>query len=162
MPRTRVKLAEVIQAIELAGADMSAFLDRQTGEVVISDEEKFAAEDEEMAARAPEWQREQIAIARQIEADTGNRFVRLPSQFDAHEWEMMARFASTFEDEAIGDQLSRAIRGVGAFRRFKNKVHGLGVADRWYAYRDERYRNLAIDWCEANEIEWESDNGSKP
>ena len=44
-----------------------------------------AAEDEALAAQAPDWQREAIAMARLIDADAGTRFVPLPTRFDAHE-----------------------------------------------------------------------------
>jgi hypothetical protein len=73
---------------------------------------------------------------------------------------MMASFAATREDETVGRRLSRALHGAGAFRRFKDDVHALGVADQWYAYRDERYRALAMEWCEEHGIEWEVEDGA--
>ncbi|EWT06537.1 hypothetical protein N864_20605 [Intrasporangium chromatireducens Q5-1] len=52
------------------------------------------------------------------------------------EWQDMADFtALAGEHETI---LSVAIRGRGAFRRFKDTVHDLGLADQWYAFSDER------------------------
>ena len=163
MAQVRAKLSEIIDAIEMTGDEIHAFLDRQTGAVhIISDEDLAAAEDEQRAEEAPEWQQETIEIARQIEAGRGDRFLPLPDQFDAHEWEIMRKFACTVEDEAISDQLQDAIHGAGAFRYFKDSVHRLGVEDQWYAFRDRCYRELAIDWCEDNGVEWESDDGSRP
>ena len=160
MEQVRAKLSEVIDAIELAVDESYAFFDRQTGEVhIISDEDIAAANDEQRAAEAPDWQQDSIAIARQIEAGPGDRFIPLPDQFDAHEWEMMRRFAYTVENEAISDQLLDAIRGAGAFRRFEDGVHRLSVSDQWNAFRDRCYREMAIDWCDANGIEWEPDDG---
>jgi hypothetical protein len=49
--------------------------------------------------------------------------------------------------------LLNAIHGRGAFRYFKDKIHELGIADQWYTYRDEQYREVARDWCEQHDIE---------
>ena len=101
----------------------------------------------------PDWQRPLIEIARLIEADEdGERFLPLPNQFDANEWQMMIEFAAGAGDDTVRDELSRVCRGSGAFRRFKDAVHRLGVADDWYVFRNEGYRELAADWCCANEI----------
>jgi len=160
MSQVRAKLSQIVDAIEMSDDQIHAFFDRQAGEVqIISEEDIAAAEDEELAAEAPDWQQDLIAMARQIEAGPGDRFMPLPDQFDAHEWEMMSKFAFTIEDEAISGQLEDAVHGAGAFRRFKDSVHRLGISDQWYAFRDSCYRRLAIDWCKDNGIEWESDDG---
>src|SRR3972149_4070089 len=75
MEQVRAKLSQVIDAIEMTDDQSHAFFDRQTGGVqIISDEDVAAAEDEQLAAEAPEWGRDSIAIARQIEAGRGERF----------------------------------------------------------------------------------------
>ena len=28
------------------------------------------------------------------------------------------------------------------------------LEDDWYDYKDQRYREIAIEWCEENNIEW--------
>ena len=162
MEQARARLSQIIDAIEIATDETHAFFDRRTGEVhTISDEDIAAAEDEQLAAEAGEWQQDFIAIARQINADNGDRFLPLPDQFDAHEWDMMRKFAYTVEDEAISDELQGAIHGAGAFRCFKDRVHRRGIEDQWYAFRDRCYRRLAIDWCQANRIEREPEDGSR-
>ena len=88
MPQARANLSQIIGAIEISDDMSHAFFDRQTGEMyIVSDEDIAAAEDEQVAARSPDWQQPIIEIARQIEADPGDQFTPLPSQFDAHEWE---------------------------------------------------------------------------
>ena len=77
----------------------------------------------------------------------------LPDSFEIHEYKMMERFASNHPDERVSDQLLDAIRGRGAFRRFKDTVFRLGVRDEWFEYRDRRYEEIARDWCERNGID---------
>jgi hypothetical protein len=64
----------------------------------------------------------------------------------------MERFCYSVEDEAIRDDLCHAIRGRGAFRYFKEKIHDYGIAENWYRYRDEALREIAIAWCAENGI----------
>jgi len=46
------------------------------------------------------------------------------------------------------------LRDVEAFRRFKDLIQRYGIADDWYKYRDNRYRGIAIQWCEENDIKY--------
>ena len=42
-----------------------------------------------------------------------------------------------------------AIRGRGAFRRFRN------LAEQWYDYKEKEQKQLAIEWCEENGFNYE-------
>lgn len=44
--------------------------------------------------------------------------------------------------------------GKGAFRRFKDTVQRYGIENRWYSYREEVLKNIAINWCENNNISY--------
>lgn len=46
------------------------------------------------------------------------------------------------------DVLEQAIRGKGAFRRFKDRLFDLGIEKKWYQYRDACYEKIAREWCE--------------
>ena len=50
----------------------------------------------------------------------------------------------------------RVLWVTGAFRRFKDTVHRLGLADAWYASRERGYSDVARNWCEANDIPLDS------
>jgi hypothetical protein len=71
----------------------------------------------------------------------------------------MERFCLAVDDEDIRDDLCDAIRGRGAFRRFKDRVHIYGMAEAWYRYRDAALREMAIDWCEAQGITYTETEG---
>jgi len=66
----------------------------------------------------------------------------------------MADFADGITDEGAGRRLARAIRGKGAFRRFKDELHQ-GCPDLlpvWYAYRDARAERRAVQWLADNSL----------
>ena len=52
------------------------------------------------------------------------------------------------------DKLARAIRGKGAFRRFKDTVYDLGIDQQWYDFQAAAYKRKAARWCEENGIEY--------
>ena len=152
----RVKLSTIIDALEMPCEESHAFLDKQTGEVVVlSDEELGAAENDDDIDDYPEWQRKNIEQAKTVQADEGDggsRFLPLPDRFEINEWDMMRDFATHLQNEDHATALLNAIQGRGAFRYFKDRIHELGLADSWYAFRDGQYRQAALDWCAAHGI----------
>jgi len=66
----------------------------------------------------------------------------------------MADFAEGISDERAGRRLARAIRGRGAFRRFKDELHEEypELLPVWYAFRDARARRRAVEWLVDNDI----------
>ena len=147
----RVKLSDLIEGMDFQSDEQSSFLNLTTGEVVsITDEELRAAENDEPLEDFPEWQHDAIHIARDIvETD---HYLPLPDRFEINEYRMMERFCLSGDDEDIRDDLCNAIRGRGAFRYFKDRIHAYSIAEEWYQYRDAALREIAIAWCEAHEI----------
>jgi hypothetical protein len=134
----KVQLSEIIDAIDFTDDNTEYYLDRETGEIVmINDEIMDRSECEELSEQLDE-----------------HGFYRLPSQFDIDDYRTMERFISTLSGSAA-DKLSRAISGRGAFRRFKDMVIDLGLSDQWYKFLDDAHRSVAIRWCEEKDLEWE-------
>jgi len=45
-----------------------------------------------------------------------------------------------------------ALRGKGAFQRFKDALERVCLVDEWYEYRRKAYIKAAREWCERNDI----------
>lgn len=148
-----VKLNDIIEGMEFQSDETSSCLNKRTGEVVtITDEEFRAAEDNEPIEDFPEGQHKNIKTANEIlETDD---YISLPSKFDIHEYEIMERFCLSISDDEIRDNMYRSIKGSGAFRRFKENIHRYNMAEDWYKYREEAIKQIAMDWCEENDIEF--------
>ncbi|CDZ76636.1 hypothetical protein BN59_00910 [Legionella massiliensis] len=69
-----------------------------------------------------------VQLAKSYLEDNTN-FTTLPSQDDVDEYRMMEDFAFSFNDERHKENLLIALQGKGAFRRFKDTVIYLGIAD---------------------------------
>jgi hypothetical protein len=148
-----VKLKDIVDELSFQIDEGSSYLNAATGEVVaVTHDALRAAENDEPLEDFAEWQRDMIRTAKDIlETD---HCLPLPTKFDVHEYSIMERVCYSIEDDDICDDLCRAIRGRGAFRRFKDRIHEHGIADEWYRYRDEALKEIAIEWCEENGIQY--------
>lgn len=161
----RVELSKIIDAMDFQSLEGSSYLDKTNGEAITLTAEEFqAAEDGDSLDDYPEWQHENIELARNVLSDDdGKRFLQLPTKFDIDEYRIMEKFCLSVQDEKTSEALYLTIKGSGAFRRFKDCVHQFGVAEDWYKYRDKTLKQIAIEWCEENGIAYVDDvkNGSK-
>ena len=147
----RVKLADILEGMDFQSDEQTSFLHLTTGEVVaITDEEWRAAESDARLEDFPDWQHDAIRIAKDIvETD---HYLPLPDRFEMHEYRIMERFCLSVDDDGLRNDLCDAIRGRGAFRRFKDTVQAYRIAEEWYRYRDAALREIAVAWCEAHGI----------
>lgn len=146
---TRVRLEAIVDGMEMQSDTMTSFLHRPTGRVLTVSEDALAAAEED----DEEWvDDEELAVAREIVAG-GAEYLALPDRFEIDEYRMMERFAASIEDDRSRDASLVALRGTGAFRRFKDTVHSLDLAEAWYAFREQAYGDLARTWCEANGVD---------
>ena len=154
MIETKIKLSQLIDEFDFQSDFSSGYLDREAGEVLRISEDDRAAFEFSDEDSVPEWQKEYLEKIRPILEGTEDpdRYLALPDQFDFHEYRHMERFISRLSDELVRERLWSAIKGKGAFRRFKDGIHQYGLADRWYEYRDDAMKRFVIDWCEAEEI----------
>jgi hypothetical protein len=124
----RVKLSDIVEGLEFQSDERSSFRNLTTGEVVsITDEELRAAENGGPLEDFPEWQHDAIRIAGEIlETD---HYLPLPDRFEINEYRMMERFCLSVDDDDMREELCDAIRGRGAFRRFKDRMQAYGIAE---------------------------------
>lgn len=137
----KIKLEQVIEAIETADDAFTYLYDTQTGEtVLLPDSTMFGEQDE--------------ALEELIESAPIGRFLRFPTKYDIHEYSIMEDFVYSLPSGAARQELVSAICGRGAFRRFKNGIRYHRLEQQWYDYRDQTYREIAIQWCQDEGIEY--------
>jgi hypothetical protein len=134
----KVKLEDIIFAIETTDQYTENFLDLETGEVVFVNDMVMGS-------------REKEEIYDQLDE---HGFLRLLTSFDIREYDIMEEFITTLPSP-VREKLSEAIIGKGAFRRFKDGINRYDVEREWYAYQEEAYKRIARNWCEENEVEYE-------
>jgi Uncharacterised protein family (UPF0158) len=154
MPK-KVKLVPLIDALEVPFDEVSSYLNIDTGEVIsLSDHIFVAAEDEEPIDEFEDWEQTEYQYALDI-INHPDQYLELPDEDEINEYRMMESFCYHLKDKKAKQQLSNAIIGRGAFRRFKDQAISLGVIEDWYSFKRECYKDIAIEWCEMNGLEYE-------
>ena len=141
--KTPIKIEELVFAFEDFSpmACVQNFIDLETGEIVrISDLE---GDEEEAKAYG------------KIDSDPDRylRIDRLPSH-DAHQ--QMVDFTGNVKDSSLRAKLADDLKGKGAFSKFRQTLSRYPKEqERWFKYKDELMRKLALDWLEENEIDYQ-------
>ena len=139
--RMKIKLQTVIDAIEQASDAYTMLYDTKTNETVYLPDVWITGETDEDLAELIEPEPE--------------RFLRFPTKYEIHEYSIMDSFVDDLPAGRIKSELAGAIRGKGAFRRFKQTIRFQGVEQLWYDYQANAYRELAERWCNENDIQFE-------
>ena len=148
----QVKLKDIIEEIEIQFEESRSFLNIKTGEIMlVTSEDLRAAEDEKPFEHLPEWEQENRMTAIDVVENFEN-YIELPSKYEVNEYEIMENFCLTVSDQRKQESLLRAIKGKGAFGRFKDKIIDFEIENQWYSYRDECFKQIAIEWCQENKI----------
>lgn len=159
--RLPVNLVDLTEAFDTALADLTTYLDLETGALVSVTSDIQREPDEiwaELAANAPhgvvsfaeipravgqldlpDWIREAVVVAAEVEHGHGTRFIEVPEPDPREGYEDMEAFIGTVPSEVVRERLSDAIRGRGAFRRFKDVlVEYPSEQVRWFVFKDAR------------------------
>ncbi|WP_163103219.1 UPF0158 family protein [Peribacillus alkalitolerans] len=149
-----VKLQYIIEELEMEFEESRTFLKIETGEIIsVTSEDLIAAEEEKPINHLPDWQQENRNVAIDVFENFEN-YIELPTKYEVNEYEIIEDFCLSVSDLEKRNLLLNAIQGKGAFRRFKDKIIDFDIEDQWYSYRDERYKEIAIDWCKVNNVNY--------
>ncbi|MFI3159969.1 UPF0158 family protein [Streptococcus suis] len=130
---------DVVDALQMLNQGDSYYYDSYLDELVYLSVEETGLESRE-------------GLEEEIEEDVTGRFVRLPTYYDFNPYAFMERYVYYLPEGDLSDRLSRAIRGRGAFRRFKNELERCDRLEEWYAFETQCYKELVLEWCQENKI----------
>lgn len=174
---TRRKLAVDLSELEIAFEnslhELSYYLDLQTGEVVVvtedarreleeiyaqiigEDGQEMVPLEEALQERdLQEWQREDVRVADRVEEGFGTRYIEVPSQDSREGYHQIEEFIETVEEERLRERLRRAIRGRGAFGRFKDVLYEHPQQrEHWHEFWEGAMRRRIHRWLEEEGIE---------
>ncbi|MCL6589399.1 MAG: UPF0158 family protein [Firmicutes bacterium] len=154
----KVKLSLLLEHLDLPSDEFRSFLDRSTGEVVMVSNDELSRAEEIGKDDDSEWPgAESFQDALAIIKDEEDQYVELPDQYEIDEYGIMEDFCFEISELKIRDPLLQAIKGKGAFRRFKDKVRNFGIEGQWRAFREQKLKEIAIEWCEDHQIPFTDD-----
>ena len=149
-PDVVVALDDVVAEMDLPNDSWTAYLNRRTGKFITVTDQQGTLVDGEEPDAVPD--REAEGSPQMDDPLESDDWIALPDKFDIHEYRLLECFSLGVEDADVRAALAQAIRGRGAFRRFKEVIHEHGIAEAWYSYRQQSFEVTAIEWLEANGI----------
>jgi hypothetical protein len=148
-----IKLKDFIREMEVFGDEFKTFLNIRTGEFVTLSDDDISAAVDGVYPEMESWQ-DPDHFQKAIDVVTSDDFKSLPDKFEIHEYAIMRDFCYSVEEDELRERLLNAIHGRGAFRYFKDLVFEHGIRDDWFAFRAQAFKEIAISWLEANELEY--------
>ncbi|MBS0686849.1 UPF0158 family protein [Streptococcus suis] len=134
-----VSFQDVVDSLQMISQGDRYYYDSRIDELVYLSVGEFRIESRE-------------GLEEEIEEDVAGRFVGLPTYYDFNPYTFMELYISDLTDGDLSGRLSRAIRGRGAFRRFKNELERCDCLEEWYAFETQCYKELVLEWCQENKI----------
>ena len=172
--KVKLDLNELDTALNWGMSEWDHYLDLETGKVVgIDDETRRTLRDlieemyddegnqiiplEELLQQREDlqdWQKKVLLEADRVDREFGSRYISVERDDPYQDYNDMERFIATLNDDQLQNRLWNAIRGRGAFRRFKDLIaHHPAVEEQWYAYTDARAKERLLRWLDAHDIE---------
>jgi len=178
--RLSINMVELGAAFEDASDAVRYYLDLETGAVIaITDEmrdeletiyaeldDEYGVADDAFAAALqqrdlPAWMHEALDEAHRVEQGYGQRYIAVPTADSREAYRDMENFVETVANPRLQSQLVYAIRGRGAFHRFKDAL--LAHPDdreRWFAFSAARVHERVLAWLTEEGIEGVTEAGA--
>jgi hypothetical protein len=151
-----VSLREVVGEMDLVTENGHSYVNKLTGKLItFFDEDVEVVESGEDLSDYEDWQKETFAEIQQ--ALSSDDYIELPGKQDIHEYAIMENFCLSVENSNMREMLLANIRGAGAFRRFRNAIIRQGIEKDWYRYKDQAYKQIAIQWLGDNGMAYTDD-----
>ncbi|KLO21987.1 hypothetical protein X275_06825 [Marinitoga sp. 1197] len=138
-------------------SETTKYYNKKTGEfVTIENDFLSKAEYDDydyIYSKAQDWEKEELKLADAI-LTYPEIYIPIPSQYDIYEYKIMRNFSIYMVDDETSEILLNALNGRGAFRFFKYEISRLGLRDKYYEYKMEKLKEIAIEWCEEHGLEY--------
>ncbi len=135
-----VFLEDIADKLEETMEYWEQYLNTATGEFVAISDGTYTEVDEELLEKI----------------DNSCDYIRLPNQYDIHEYNIMEDFAEEISDVRKREKLFRALNSRKPFRHFKDTLNYTGLDDAYYSFRSLAFLRLAKEWCEENDIPYKT------
>lgn len=142
------------------------FFDLKTGEVIILSEEILSEARERLTdgdfedigddieyiefAEEPDlpyWIEDEIELALDVLLNEGNRYIHIPERDSGEAYNTMIEFIKTVRDDLLKEELTIALNGKGAFKKFKNiLLEYPKERKRWHAFNAKTMKNTIKEW----------------
>lgn len=129
-------IQELVDLYQSQTDELSYYLDRVTGEIILDASESITGEPE------IDWDDEEAT----------ENYIEIPQMTSREGFDLMARFAKEQAPD-VSTELFTILDRRKPFRNFKDKVYMLGLIENWYSYENDYATNQITQWLEENDIQ---------
>ena len=152
----KVNISDVIECIEFENENLNHYCNKNTGIIIYkesSETSNYSAADYNRINEFEEWERELIESLYDLENHPYN-YIKLPGEDEISELNMMINFCNSFNDFSIDDILNKNVDDIKKIQKIKKLIEEKNMLNDWYDFREQTEKQIAIDWCNKNNIEY--------
>lgn len=145
----KVELNDVIEAIEFENELLNHFYNKKTGVIIYKEDfttASYNAEDIKRLDELEEWERELVINLHDLKENPED-YIQLPVKDESYELNIMMEFCNSFSDIIMPDKIEKE-------EDLRKIIQDKNLLSEWYDYREYREREIAIKWCDENNIEY--------
>ena len=154
----KVNLQKIVDELQMRFIDNTPYYNKTTGEVLnVNDDDFRIVEDDDFEndlKNYPKWQREHLKEVYVLMYEDVDNYIALPNSFDIKDSDIMEEFIENISNENKRRQLESCMWQKGMYRKFKDKLLQIGLEEQYYTFYDEKLKEIAIEWCKDNHLEW--------
>lgn len=155
----KVDIQKIVDELEMRFMDTTVYYNKITGEILNVQEDDFIiVEDDDFENNIenyPEWQREYLKKVYNLLYNDIDNYIALPNNFEIKDSDIMEEFIDTISNNNKKLQLENCMWQKGMYRKFKDKLIEIGLENEYYKFYDEKLKEIAIEWCKENNLEYE-------
>jgi len=104
----------------------------------------------------PYWMEDEIELVLEVLLAGDGRYNRIPERSSPEAHTVMAEFIETVKNPMLKEELTNALDGKGAFRRFKDVlINDPKERKRWHGYNAKAMKKVIVEWLKSLGIESE-------
>ena len=155
----KVDIQKIVNELEMRFMDITVYYNKITGEILnVQDDDFRIVEDDDFEKNIenyPEWQREHLKEVYNLLYNDVDNYIALPNYFEIKDSDIMEEFIETISNNNKKLQLENCMWQKGMYRKFKDKLIEIGLENEYYKFYDEKLKEIAIEWCKENNLEYE-------
>lgn len=144
----KVLLEDLIEAIEYEGELLKHYYNKKTGVIVYEEDEStslYKVSDIDHIEDFEEWEQELIYSLCDIKNNPQD-YIPLPNINELDEYKLMVEFCNiNNKKELVKDNI----------REIRRAIEDSELINEWYKFRENKEKEIAINWCKINNIELE-------
>ena len=141
MKPIKIDASELLDLLEEHSGFRTGYIDKQTGEILVTFEDYDESEQEEILERiSNDW----------------DRYLQIEPIGSREGFRIMERFVESLPDGQNRNLLFKVLSWKKPFSNFKSALCDMGdLREQWFNFHDTALRKLAAEWLESEEVEAE-------